>query len=84
MKLCDGNGGKVEKEQWQKAKVEGRKWDQAELGVCRDLISCFWHSFYDESPVQGYSITQLNGTAVHVFIIFTAFNTDVFPEVHVT
>lgn len=41
MKLCDGNGGKVEKEPWRKAKVSGMKQDQDEGGVYGDFISCF-------------------------------------------
>lgn len=44
MKLCDGNGGKVEKEPWQKAKVLGMKEDQGERDVYSDLglgFGCF-------------------------------------------
>lgn len=33
MKLCDGNGGKVEQKPWQKAKELGMKEDQGEGGV---------------------------------------------------
>lgn len=47
MKLCDGNGGKVEKEPWQKAK--GIQQDQGEQGLYSDFISFF---FYNESTVQ--------------------------------
>lgn len=41
MELCEGNGGKVEKEPWQKARGLGLKQDQGGIGVYRDDISCF-------------------------------------------
>lgn len=39
MKLWDGNGGKVEKEPWQKAKVLRMKQDRGGRGVYADFIS---------------------------------------------
>lgn len=40
MELCEGNGGKVEKEPWQKARGLGLKQDRGGIGVYTDHISC--------------------------------------------